>query len=82
MRIINLTRVDSMVIVNPNRDIIEDRKVKIGLSFKEIATIMTRIKLIIFLIEFLKDIDKPVFYYNYPRYSVFVYFVSMRFKLF
>ena len=75
MRIINLTRVDSMVIVNPNRDIIEDRKVKIGLSFKEIATIMTRIKLIIFLIEFLKDIDKPVFYYNYPRYSVFVYFV-------
>ena len=75
MRIINLTRVDSMVIVNPNRDIIEDRKVKIGLSFKEISTIMTRIKLIIFLIEFLKDIDKPVFYYNYPRYSVFVYFV-------
>lgn len=79
MRIINLTRVDSMVIVNPNRDIIEDRKVKIGLSFKEIATIMTRIKLIIFLIEFLKDIDKPVFYYNYPRYSVFVYFVRYEF---
>lgn len=64
-----------MIIVNPNRDIVEDRKVKIGMSFKEISTIMTRIKLIIFLIEYLKDIDKPVFYYNYPRFSRFFYFV-------
>ena len=68
-----------MVITNPNRDIVEDRKIKIGLSFKEISTIMTRIKLIIFLIEFLKDIDKPVFYFNYPRYSIFVYFVIFTF---
>ena len=75
LRVVNLTRVDSMIIINPNRDIVEDRKIKIGLSLKEISTIMTRIKLIIFLIEFLKDIDKPVFYFNYPRYSVFVYFV-------
>ena len=77
MRVVNLTRVDSMIIVNPNRDIVEDRKIKIGLSFKEISTIMTRVKLIIFLIEFLRDIDKPVFYFNYPRYSIFFYFVSL-----
>ena len=65
-----------MLVFNPNRDIVEDRKVKIGLSFKEISTIMTRIKLIIYLIEYLKNIDKPVFYYNYPRFSIFMYFVS------
>ena len=80
LRLVNLTRIDSMVIFNPNRDIVEDRKVKIGLSFKEISTIMTRIKLIIFLIEYLKNIDRPVFYFNYPRFSVFVYFVRIKVK--
>jgi hypothetical protein len=49
LKVNELTRIDSMVIFNPNRDIIEDRKKNKGLTFKEISTVMTRTKLIICL---------------------------------
>lgn len=70
-----MTRIDSMVVANPNRDIIEDRRKKQGYSLKEIKTVLTRMKLLIFCYEFLKGIDKPVVYFDYPRYSVAWYIV-------
>lgn len=48
-----MTRVDSMIIFNPNKDVIEDRKRKGGYSIKEISTVMTRTKLIIYLFIYL-----------------------------
>lgn len=70
-----MTRLDSMVVFNPNRDIVEDRKKKSGFSFKEISTVMTRSKVLIFLFIYLQNIDRPVLYFDYPRYSMFWYFV-------
>mmetsp|Transcript_33873 Transcript_33873/g.32964 ORF Transcript_33873/g.32964 Transcript_33873/m.32964 type:complete len:154 (-) Transcript_33873:864-1325(-) len=64
-----MTRVDSMFIFNPNRDIVEDRKYKTMYGFKEINTVMTRLKLLIYLILYLKGIDRPVLYFDYPRHS-------------
>eukprot|EP00347_Sterkiella_histriomuscorum_P021039 403335495 len=69
LRVVDMTRLDSMIVFNPNRDIVEDRRKKQGYSFKEISTVMTRTKLIIFLFEWLRDIDRPVLYFDYPRYS-------------
>jgi len=77
LRIVDMTRIDSMIVFNPNRDIVEDRRKKSGYSFKEISTVMTRTKLIIFLMEYLKDIDRPVIYFDYPRYSLFWFLVSL-----
>ena len=76
LRVVDMTRIDSMVVANPNRDIIEDRRKKQGYSLKEIKTVLTRMKLLIFCYEFLKGIDKPVVYFDYPRYSVAWYIVS------
>jgi len=76
-----MTRIDSMIVFNPNRDIVEDRRKKSGYSFKEISTVMTRTKLIIFLMEYLKDIDRPVIYFDYPRYSLF-WFLSLELFVF
>mmetsp|Transcript_18155 Transcript_18155/g.13202 ORF Transcript_18155/g.13202 Transcript_18155/m.13202 type:complete len:257 (+) Transcript_18155:42-812(+) len=69
MRVVDMTRVDSMFIANPNRDIVEDRKFKYSYGFKEINTVMTRLKLLIYLILYLKGIDRPVLYFDYPRHS-------------
>ena len=77
LRVLDMTRIDSVVIFNPNKDIVEDRKIKQGLSIKEISTILTRAKLLIFLFKFLQGIDRPVIYHDYPRFTYFVYFVSI-----
>ena len=74
-----MTRIDSMIVFNPNRDIVEDRKKKISYGFKEISTVMTRTKLIIFLFEFLRDIDRPVIYFDYPRFSILWFVVRLLF---
>jgi hypothetical protein len=71
-----MARLDSMIVYNPNRDIIEDRRKRISYSLKEISTVFTRIKLIINCLEYLRDIDKNVLYFDHPRYSIFWYFVS------
>lgn len=71
-----MTRIDSMIVFNPNRDIVEDRRKKISYGFKDISTVMTRTKLIIFLFEYLKDIDRPVIYFDYPRYSLLWFLVN------
>jgi hypothetical protein len=74
-----MTRIDSMIVFNPNRDVVEDRRKKSGYSFKEISTVMTRTKLLIFLMEYLRDIDRPVIYFDYPRFSLFWFIVSCNF---
>ena len=71
-----MTRIDSMVVANPNRDITEDRKKKNGYSVKEIKTVMARMKLLIYCYNSVKKIDREVIYFDYPRFSVFWYFVS------
>lgn len=71
-----MTRIDAMIVANPNRDVIEDRKIKQGYSLKEIRTVMTRVKLLIFCYEWLKLIDRTVVYYDFPRYSIAWYIVS------
>ena len=70
-----MTRIDSMVMANPNKGVIEDRKKKQGYSIKEIKTVLTRLKLLIFAYEYLKGVDRQVIYFDYPRYSVVWYIV-------
>jgi len=65
-----MTRIDSLIIKNPNREVIEDRKKRQGYSLKEIQTVMTRSKLNIFLFDWMRNIDRSVLYFNYPRFSV------------
>ena len=72
-----MTRIDSMIAFNPNKGVIEDRKKKQGYNLKEITTVLTRMKLIIFFYEFMKDVDRPVIYYDYPRWSICWYVVSL-----
>ena len=76
MKVVDLTRFDSMVVYNPNRDIIEDRKSKNSLSFKDINTVLTRMKILIYLGIFLKAVDRHIIYFDYPRYSKFWCVVS------
>lgn len=73
----DLTRLDSMIVYNPNRDIVEDRKKKESFSFKEISTVLTRTKLLIYLLEYIQTIDRPVIYFDYPRYSVCWFLVRL-----
>jgi citrate lyase alpha subunit len=75
LRVVDMTRIDSSVIFNPNRDIVEDRKTKSGLSIKDIATVLNRAKLLIFLFKYIQSIDRPVIYHDYPRFSFFIFFV-------
>jgi hypothetical protein len=81
LKVIDMTRIDSMIVFNPNRDIVEDRRKKSGFSFKEISTVMTRSKVIIFLLIYIQNIDRPVIYFDYPRYSLMWYLVSLNLTL-
>jgi len=76
MRVLDMTRIDSMVMPNPNRDIVENRKKKESYGIKDIKTVLNRMKLIIYWYQYIKTIDKPIVYYDYPRYSIFWYIVS------
>ncbi len=77
MRVLDMTRIDSMVMPNPNRDIVENRKKKESYGIKDIKTVLNRMKLIIYWYQYIKTIDKPIVYYDYPRYSIFWYIVSI-----
>jgi hypothetical protein len=77
MRVLDMTRIDSMVMPNPNRDIVENRKKKESYGIKDIKTVLNRMKLIIYWYQYIKTIDKPIVYYDYPRYSIFWYIVSL-----
>lgn len=71
-----MTRIDSLVLPNPNREIVEDRRKKQSYGIKDIKTVLNRMKLIIFWQEYMRGIDKPVVYWDYPRYTIFWYSVS------
>ena len=77
IKVIDLTRIDSMIVFNPNYDIVEDRRRKQGFNFKEISTVMTRSKVIIFLILYLQNVDRIVLYFDYPLYSFAWYIVRI-----
>jgi hypothetical protein len=48
LRVLDMTRIDSMVMPNSNRDIIEDRRKKESYGIKDIKTVLNRMKLIIY----------------------------------
>lgn len=79
MRVLDMTRIDSMVMPNPNRDVVENRKKKESYGIKDIKTVLNRMKLIIYWYQYIKTIDKPIVYYDYPRYSIFWYIILMAF---
>lgn len=64
-----MTRLDSSIVYNPNRMIFEDRPWNEDYSFKDVSTVLTRLKLVITLLENLINADMFVFYFYYPRFS-------------
>ncbi len=64
-----MTRLDSSIVYNPNRRIVEDRPWNEDYSFKEVATVLTRTRLVITFLENLINADMQVFYFYYPRFS-------------
>lgn len=64
-----MTRLDSSIVYNPNRMIMEDRPWNDDYSFKEVSTVLTRLKLVITLLENIINADMFVFYFYYPRFS-------------
>lgn len=84
-----MTRLDSSIVYNPNRKIVEDRPWNEDYSFKEVGTVLTRTRLVITLLENLINADMFVFYFYYPRFSYscwvfgqcFVYFFDAEYIL-
>lgn len=64
-----MTRLDSSIVYNPNRMIVEDRPWNEDYSFKEVSTVLTRLKLVITMLENIINADMFVFYFYYPRFS-------------
>ena len=62
--------------------IVEDRPWNEDYSFKEVSTVLTRLKLVITMLENIINADMFVFYFYYPRFSyscwvfgqLFIYF--------
>ena len=79
-----MTRLDSSIMYNPNRNIVEDRPFNDDYSFKEVSTVLTRTKLVITFLENIINADMFVFYFYYPRFSyacwvfgqLFIYFFN------
>ena len=69
LKVVDMTRIDSSIVYNPNRMIVEDRPWNEDYSFKDVSTVMTRIKLVITLLEKLINADMFIFYFYYPRFS-------------
>jgi len=49
--IVDMTRIDAMIVYNPNREITEDRPYPEDYSMKEYNTVLTRTKLVINLFD-------------------------------
>ena len=64
-----MTRLDASIVYNPNRMIMEDRPWNEDYSFKAVQTVLTRMRLVITLLENLINADMFVFYFYYPRFS-------------
>ena len=79
IRIIDLTRVESMFQRNPNRDIIEDRKQKDDYSFKDMSLVLARAKKVIFYFDWFLELDTFIYQFHYPKFSMFAYFLFILF---
>ena len=84
-----MTRLDSSIVYNPNRKIVEDRPWNEDYSFKDVSTVLTRLRLVITFLENIINADMFVFYFYYPRFSyacwvfgqLIVYFFDARYIL-
>ena len=84
-----MTRLDSSIVYNPNRNIVEDRPYIENYSFNQVSLVLTRTKLAITWLETLINADTLVFHYYYPRFSdacwvgiqAFIYFYDSRYLL-
>lgn len=89
LKIVDMTRLDSSIMYNPNRNIVEDRKYLESYNYNQISLVLTRTKLLITMFEYLINADAFVFYFYYPRFSyacwiglqAFIYFYDSRYLL-
>jgi len=58
-----MTRLDSSIVYNPNRMIVEDRPWNDDYSFKDVSTVLTRMRLVITFLENVINADMFVFYF-------------------
>jgi len=68
-----MTRLDSMIVYNPNRDIMEDRPAISDYSIKQMSGVLTRTRLLLSMLEFIISSDNFIFYFYYPRFSYFMW---------
>ena len=59
---------------NPNRDIMEERKLTSDYSVKQINTLINRTRILLILAEWLVNCDMFVFYFFYPKFSYVCWF--------
>ena len=57
IHISDMTRIESIISVNPNRDIIEDRRQKESFSIKDISSVLARTKMFFFYFEWFLEVD-------------------------
>jgi hypothetical protein len=69
LKVVDMTRLDSSIVYNPNRMIVEDRPWNDDYSFKDVSTVLTRMRLVITFLENVINADMFVFYFYYPRFS-------------
>ena len=89
MSIEDMTRIDALIVYNPNRDISEDRPYTQDYSIKDFNTVLTRTKLMINFIETCLQSDAFIFQFYYPRFSyccwaslqIFIYLFDLRYLL-
>ena len=59
----------SILVANPNKGIVEDRKQKENYSFKDMNHVLARAKLLIFYWEWFINIDTFIYQFHYPKFS-------------
>lgn len=69
IRVIDMTTHRSILVENPNKGIIEDRKQKESYTFKEMNQVLARAKLVIFYWEWFINIDTFIYQFHYPKFS-------------
>ena len=74
LKVVDMTRLDSSIVYNPNRGINEDRPWNEDYSIKDINTVLTRVKIVITMLDQILDADMFVFYFYYPRFSYTCWF--------
>lgn len=57
LKLDDLTRIESILANNPNRDIVEDRKQKESFSIKDVSNVLARTKMVLFYVEWFLEVD-------------------------